>query len=272
MNQQLLHRLQAQHKQATKAFAVLLDPDKVDLAGLEGLVARAQACRVDYFFVGGSLITGYMLSELVLRLRQLCQLPIILFPGSNLHLDFEADAVLLLSLISGRNPELLIGQHVVAAPILKKSKLEVLATGYMLVDGGNATTVSYISNTSPIPADKPAIAACTAMAGEMLGLKLIYLDAGSGAINAVPPRMVNAVRRAVDVPVIVGGGIRSVHAAQQAWQAGADVVVVGNGIEDDASLMTIISAERDRLNQLTANAAEAVNGTPTPLHQQAKAN
>jgi putative glycerol-1-phosphate prenyltransferase len=171
-------------------------------------------------------------------------IPVVLFPGGNHHIEPAADALLLLSLVSGRNPEFLIGQHVVAAPLLKRSGLELLSTGYILIDGGAPTTVSYVSNTQPIPADKAGIAASTALAAEQLGHKLIYLDGGSGAKTPVPPRRIAAVRREVAAPLIVGGGIRTAEAAAAAWQAGADIVVVGNAAEEDPNRLAEIGAVR----------------------------
>jgi putative glycerol-1-phosphate prenyltransferase len=181
-------------------------------------------------------------------------IPAILFPGSSLHIDPAADAILLLSLISGRNPDLLIGQHVVAAPLLRKSGLEVLPTGYMLIESGRQTTVSYISNTLPIPRDKPSIAACTAMAGELLGLRNIFLDAGSGAQYPVPVETIAAVRSVVDTPIIVGGGINSFEKAHNALEAGADVIVVGNGIEQNSGLLPEIAACVRAFNATLENA------------------
>jgi putative glycerol-1-phosphate prenyltransferase len=204
---------------------------------------------VDFFLVGGSLLTSTFLNSTVRTLKGHSDIPVILFPGSNLHIDPSADAILLLSLISGRNPDFLIGQHVIAAPVLKKSKLEILPTGYMLIESGKPTTVSYISNTTPIPYDKPEVAACTAMAGEMLGLQLIYLDAGSGAQRPVSPRTIAAVRRSVEVPIIVGGGITTPQAAEDALRAGADVIVIGNGIEKDPNLLVEVSERISAYNK-----------------------
>ncbi|SFC55059.1 putative glycerol-1-phosphate prenyltransferase [Flexibacter flexilis DSM 6793] len=241
-----------QNKQlGKKSFAVLIDPDKVNMHRLSDMVAQCHAHEVAYFFVGGSLIASDGLHSLVTRLKELSDIPVVLFPGSNLHLVFEADAILFLSLISGRNPEFLIGQHVAAAPLLKKSKLEIWPTGYMLVDSGVQTTVSYISNTTPIPYDKNSVAACTAMAGEMLGLKLMYLDAGSGAQKPVSARMIAAVTKATDTPLIVGGGITNAQAARSALEAGADVIVVGNGIEKDPSLLVEVAKAVQELNAKT---------------------
>jgi putative glycerol-1-phosphate prenyltransferase len=158
----------------------------------------------------------------------------------------------LLSLISGRNPEYLIGQHVTAAPILKKSKLEILPTGYMLIDCGKQTTVSYISNTTPIPYDKPSVAVCTAMAGEMLGLKLLYVDGGSGAQMPVSAQMIAAIRKSVDIPIIVGGGISSPKKAAEALTAGADLIVIGNVIEKDPNLLIEVSEQINAMNKVRA--------------------
>ncbi len=241
MQAQIRTKLQSNLQNGRKAFAVLLDPDKVELASFPFMLAESARYGVDFFFVGGSLITRYASDEIIAAIHKHTHIPAILFPGNSLHIEPSADAILLLSLISGRNPELLIGQHVIAAPLLKKSKLEILPTGYMLIESGRSTTVSYISNTTPIPHDKPGVAACTAMAGELLGLQIMYLDAGSGAQKPVSAEMIAAVRQAVDTPIIVGGGINSVEKAQAALEAGADVVVVGNGIEKNPDLLPEIA-------------------------------
>lgn len=232
------------HQTGQKMLAVLIDPDHIE--NLTESVRRCNASGVDLIFLGGSLITSGSIDETIRQIKSLTDIPVLLFPGDELQISSEADALLLLSLISGRNADLLIGKHVVAAPYLKKSGLELIATGYMLIDGGKITTASYISGSVPIPADKPEIAMCTAMAGEMLGLKLMYMDAGSGAANPVSEAMIQAVRKAVNVPIVVGGGIRSTEQAVAAWNAGADVVVVGNAIEDDNSLIS------DLMNTLQA--------------------
>ncbi|WP_080059569.1 geranylgeranylglyceryl/heptaprenylglyceryl phosphate synthase [Spirosoma aerolatum] len=237
-----------------KAIAVLLDPDKLEQDGLINLLKRTVAHPIDFFLVGGSLVTNYVHKEVIETIRRHTSVPIILFPGNPLHIEPSADAILFLSLISGRNPEFLIGQHVIAAPLLKKSGLEILPTGYMLVDSGTQTTVSYVSNTMPLPHDKPGVAACTAMAGEMLGLQLMYLDAGSGARRPVSPDMIAAVRAAVDLPVIVGGGINSGEKAYEALKAGADLIVVGNGIEQDPDLLPQLSTVVQEFNQSVVRA------------------
>lgn len=235
-------------KKGSKSFAVLIDPDNFDRDGIMKLVDQAKNSGIDYFFVGGSLMTDDNLHDTIVMVKENCDIPVLLFPGSNLHIDATADGILFLSLISGRNADLLIGQHTIAAPILKKSRLEVIPTGYMLVDGGRQTTVSYISNTTPIPANKPDIAACTAMAGEMLGLKLIYLDAGSGADQPVSAKMINMVSRHIDVPLIVGGGIKNSDMALDAFHAGADIVVIGNAIEDRPGLTAEVASMVRSLN------------------------
>ncbi|TCJ14350.1 geranylgeranylglyceryl/heptaprenylglyceryl phosphate synthase [Flaviaesturariibacter flavus] len=233
--------LQEKKNRGAKAFALLIDPDKVTPASLDELMGLAEAAGVDLYFVGGSLVVTDNLDNCVLQIKARTRKPVILFPGSPSQLSRHADALLYLSLISGRNPELLIGQHVISAPFVKKSGLEIMPTGYCVIDGGAPTTVSYISNAAPIPHDKADIALCTALAGEMLGMKLIYLDAGSGARRPVSSDMIRAVSGQVEVPVIVGGGIRDAEAAHAACRAGADVVVVGNAIEKDPSIIQEIA-------------------------------
>ena len=220
-----------------KSFAVLIDPDKVNDKKMQQLIKLAVAARVDYFLVGGSLVISNYLDECVQFIKQNCTIPVLLFPGSSAQVSKYADALLYLSLISGRNPELLIGQHVVSAPVIKQSGLEIISTGYMVIDGGAPTTVSYISNATPIPADKNEIAMCTAMAGEMLGMKLIYMDAGSGAKRAITESMIEKVAACIEVPLIIGGGITDPEKAYLNCKAGADIIVVGNAIEKDASLI-----------------------------------
>jgi len=229
----LYDALRSRQQHGRKALAVLLDPDNLDEAGLLHLVQLSGNHPVDYFFVGGSLVLSSHQAALIALLKAHSDVPVVLFPSHSLHLDGPADGLLLLSLISGRNPDFLIGQHVVAAPRLRASGLELLPTGYMLVDSGRPTTASYVSNTAPLPHDKPGIAACTALAGEQLGLRLMYLDGGSGARNPVSAAMIAAVREAVTTPLIVGGGLNSGEKVYAALAAGADVVVVGNQLETD---------------------------------------
>lgn len=224
-------------KTGEKKFAVLIDPDRVTRPHMERLISLAESAGVDFFLVGGSLVIDDRLDFCVQTIKQHSSIPVILFPGSTFQISFHADALLFLSLISGRNPELLIGKHVIAAPYLRKSQLEVLSTGYMLVDGGRPTTVSYISGTNPIPADKPEIAMSTALAGEMLGMRLLYLDAGSGAQHPISDEMIQAVCSQTNAPLIVGGGIRTPELAFAKAKAGADVTVVGNILEKDPALI-----------------------------------
>jgi phosphoglycerol geranylgeranyltransferase len=225
-----------------KSFAVLLDPDKVTPSSLAETIQLAVTAGVDYFFVGGSLVISDHLEECIAQIREACSIPVLLFPGSPSQISRQADALLYLSLISGRNADYLIGQHVISAPFVKKSGLEIISTGYMVIDGGAATTVSYISNANPLPADKPDIALCTALAGEMLGMKLIYMDAGSGARKAITEEMIGAVAAQINIPLIVGGGIRDAEKAYRNCQAGADLIVVGNAIEKDPVLIAEMAA------------------------------
>ncbi len=225
-----------------KSFAVLIDPDKVNAENMDQLISLSLEAKVDYFLVGGSLVISSYLDECLQLIKAQCDIPTIIFPGSPSQISKYADALLYLSLISGRNPELLIGQHVISAPQVKKSGLEIMSTGYMVVDGGAPTTVSYVSNANPLPADKNEIAVCTAMAGEMLGMKLIYMDAGSGAKKAINESMIEKVAASISVPLIVGGGIKEPEKAYRNCKAGADVIVVGNAIEKDASLIKEMAA------------------------------
>jgi putative glycerol-1-phosphate prenyltransferase len=230
-----------------KQMAVLVDPDKSDVEYLDRLLEQAALGGVDFFFVGGSFLKEAHTDRAVMYLKKHSEIPVLLFPGSPAQVSNHADGILLLSLISGRNPDLLIGRHVEAAPKLLAAGIEILPTGYMLIDGGRGTSVSYISHTLPIPADKEEIAAFTALAGVQLGLKLIYLDAGSGALYSIPSKLIRAVRKLVEVPIIVGGGIRSVAQMQDAWQAGADIVVVGNAFEKNPDLLRELAEARHKV-------------------------
>lgn len=224
-----------------KSFAVLIDPDKVHEGQLDRLIAECMEARVDFIFMGGSLVINDNLDALILQIKQICQIPVVLFPGNPSQLSRHANALLYLSLISGRNPELLIGQHVISAPAVRQSQLEILPTGYMVIDGGAPTTVSYISNATPIPADKDDIAMCTAMAGEMLGKRVIYMDAGSGAKRPISESMIQRVASNIRIPLIVGGGIREPEKAYLNCKAGADVIVVGNAIEKGEAVVKEIA-------------------------------
>ncbi len=241
MDSSIYDQLVKDKQQGLKKFAVLIDPDKLRIKNIERIVQLSIDAHVDYFFIGGSLVVDDMLDQCLEHIKNQCDIPLILFPGNSFQISYKADALLFLSLISGRNPELLIGKHVVTAPFLKMSPLEIISTGYMLIDGGVQTTVSYISNTIPIPSTKSDIAVCTALAGEMLGLKMIYMDAGSGAKNPISTEMIEAVSGSIDIPLIIGGGIRTPEKAAENVAAGADLIVVGNAIEKDPALITDMS-------------------------------
>lgn len=250
----ILETIKSNKSLGKKSIAILIDPDKVEEpAQLKQVLRLASENCVDFIFVGGSLITTSNLSAVVQEIKASVSIPVVLFPGSTLQLDPVADAILFLSLISGRNPDLLIGQHVIAAPILKNNKIEVMPTGYLLINSGKTTSVAYISNTTPIPEDKYSLAACTALAGQMLGLQLIYLDAGSGAEREINSKMINTVRKTIDVPLIVGGGINTSQKAHAALQAGADLIVIGNALEKDPNLLIEISDKVYDWNQSISN-------------------
>lgn len=233
--------LQKDARSGKKKFAVLIDADKYTLASLKKTAGIAVKAGADFFFFGGSLLTSDSQTEFIAWIKDHTSIPVVLFPGNSQQLNNKADAILLLSLISGRNPDMLIGRHVISAPFLKASKLEILPTGYMLIESGRMTSVAYMSSTTPIPANKDEIAVCTAMAGEMLGLRLIYLDAGSGAENPVSASMISNVKANITVPLIIGGGITSPQKAKTALEAGADIIVIGNAIEKDPSVITRIA-------------------------------
>ena len=228
-------------EQGKKLFAILIDPDKQKNSELLLIIKNANESNVDYFFVGGSLLINDNLNDCIKTIKDNSKIPVILFPGNAMQINQNADGILFLSLISGRNPELLIGKQVITAPILKQTALEVISTGYMLIDSGKPTTASYMSNTMPIPRDKISIATSTAIAGEYLGLKLIYMDGGSGAEQPIKIDMIKKVSNSIKIPLIIGGGICSAKKAIDNCKAGADLIVVGNAIEEDPSLILDIS-------------------------------
>lgn len=227
--------------QNKKGLALLLDPDEVQLTSSFGELLNSANANADFLLIGGSHLVGDQFHSLLKEVKNQVRIPIILFPGSNDQISSAADAIFLLNLISGRNPEYLIGQHVKAAFNLKRSGLEIIPTAYLLIDGGRATTASYMSNTSPIPRDKPSIASATALAGEQLGLKCIYLDAGSGAMQEVSTEMIRDVRTHCSLPLIVGGGIRGELQMKSAFDAGADIVVIGTAFEQNPELLADLS-------------------------------
>lgn len=219
-----------------KLLALLIDPDETGADKLPGLLRSADKAGVSFVLVGGSLVNNPV-DPLISAIRDITALPVILFPGHPGQLSNKADAILLLSLISGRNPEFLIGNHVVSARFLGKSGLEIIPTGYMLVDNGIISSVEYMSNTRPLPRNKPDLAVSTALAGEMLGLKLIYLEGGSGAPGTIPADIISAVKQNIKVPLVVGGGIRNGRDLRMVFDAGADIAVVGNSVEKDSSVL-----------------------------------
>lgn len=243
---QQLQYLKNNHKHA---FAVLIDPDSVTPESIVDIAHKCNESAVDFVFVGGSLLLKDHVNDCIVAFKNHSKIPVVLFPGSPAQIANSADALLYLSLISGRNPELLIGQHVTSAPQVKQSGLEIIATGYMVIDGGVPTTVSYISHAAPIPHNKPDIALCTAWAGEMQGKHVIYMDAGSGAQMPITETMIQKVASNIDLPLIIGGGISSGDKAYINCKAGAQVIVVGNAIESNPQLIKEIATAIAKANQ-----------------------
>ncbi len=229
--------LQSRKQSGKSGFAVLVDPDKVAPADMQYLAELCNDAGVDYLLMGGSLVVDHQLEACIERFKANSKIPVLLFPGSPAQVTPYADALLYLSLISGRNPDLLIGQHVVSAPAVKASGLEVISTGYMVIDGGMPTTVSYMSHSAPIPANKPDIALCTAWAGELQGKHIIYMDAGSGAKIPISEEMIRKVSAHIEIPLFIGGGIQTPEKVYKNCKAGANIVVVGNAIERDPMLI-----------------------------------
>ncbi|HEX8562756.1 MAG TPA: geranylgeranylglyceryl/heptaprenylglyceryl phosphate synthase [Flavobacterium sp.] len=216
-----------------KLLAILLDPDKIDWKNMRTLVWAICASPATHVFIGGSLVLTNKIDELAFAIKHECKLPVLLFPGNPSQISDEADGILFLSLLSGRNPDFLIGHQVAAAQTLKKSNLEIIPTGYLLIESGTKTAVEKVSKTAPMPIDNIENIAATAMAGEMLGNKLIYLEAGSGAKNAVPINIIQQVAQNIQIPLIVGGGITSNQAIEDAYKAGANLVVIGTAFENN---------------------------------------
>ncbi|RBN51091.1 geranylgeranylglyceryl/heptaprenylglyceryl phosphate synthase [Flavobacterium psychrolimnae] len=216
-----------------KLLAILLDPDKIDLNTVAGLISKIDQSPATHIFIGGSQVTTNIQDELIIQIKQNCDLPIFLFPGNPSQISDKADAILFLSLISGRNPDFLIEHQVKAAPILKKTQLEVISTGYILIESGTETAVERVSKTKPLNRNNLDLALATAQAGEMLGNKLIYLEAGSGAKQAVPLEMIALVAQNIEIPLLVGGGIVDLQGIQNAYDSGADLVIIGTAFEND---------------------------------------
>lgn len=223
-----------------KSFTVLLDPDKIDLKNIGSVIKQINTINeISSIFVGGSLVTDGSTENLIQAIKTESRKPIILFPG-NVNQVCKADAILFLSLISGRNSEYLIGQHIAGAPLIKKLGMESISTGYMLV--GESSSTSYVSNTTPIPSNKSDLAVATAIAGEMLGNSLVYMDAGSGATNPVPSEMISSVAKAINVPLIIGGGIKTYDKAKLALDSGANCIVIGNAAEENSNILYEIAS------------------------------
>jgi len=248
----VLDHLFSQKSNSKKCIAVLIDPDQHGSKTNE-IFKIAQKFHIDLFLVGGSLVSSGITQNCVTQLKNIGAKNVVLFPGNEMQLVENADAILFMSLISGRNPEFLIGKHVTAAPWIKKHKIEAIPTGYMLVESGKITSALYMSNTIPLPNDKPDIAAATAMAGEFLGMKVMYLDAGSGAQNPVNQSIIQAVKENTNCILFVGGGIKSVNDAKNAWSNGADYIVVGNGIFDNTQLLSDLCLEMNQINSTLNN-------------------
>jgi len=218
------------------AYLVLLDPDRITENRLPAFVKHCEKSGVDAFLIGGSLMFNGNFEPFIKQVKENTKLPAIIFPGDINQISSEADAILFLSVISGRNAEHLIGKHVLAAPLIKKAAIEPISTGYILIESGVTTTAVYMSGSLPLPRNKPEIAAATALAAEYLGMKFVYLEAGSGADNSVPDEMINAVSSICKIPVIVGGGIKSPIAARKKVESGAKIIVTGNFFEDENNL------------------------------------
>ncbi len=217
-----------------KLLAILIDPDKIDLSAIKNISEKINQSPATHIFVGGSSFSGNHLDDLILTLKQNTNLTIILFPGNPSQISDKADGILFLTLLSGRNPDYLIEHHINAVPILKKTNLEIISTGYLLIESGSETAVERVSKTKPLSISNPEYILQTSQAGELLGNKLIYLEAGSGAKNAVPLEIISLISKNINVPLIVGGGIRSLSEIEKAHQAGADLVVIGTAFENDS--------------------------------------
>jgi phosphoglycerol geranylgeranyltransferase len=218
-----------------RLLAVLVDPDKFNLEDVSGFILKLNNSMATHIFVGGSTVEDNATEKLVIQIKMHTNLPVVLFPGDISQITSHADALLFLSLISGRNAEYLIGKHVNSVPLLKKTNLEVIPTGYILIENGKETAVERVTETQPmVKAHKQKIAD-TALAGELLGMKLMYLEAGSGAKHPIPLEIISKVKRELGIPIIVGGGIRTKQLLNDAYNSGADLVVIGTAFEDNKS-------------------------------------
>ncbi len=233
------HDIVTAKREGRKLLAILLDPDKITLDDLPVLIQKIKQSPATHIFVGGSIVETNIIDTLIVQLKKDTDLPVVLFPGNPSQISAEADAILFLTLLSGRNPDYLIEHQVNAVPMLKKTNLEIISTGYILIESGVQTAVERVSKTEPLNRDNAAYVVQTAQAGEFIGNKLIYLEAGSGAKLSVPIEMIAKVSQNVTIPVIVGGGIRSKEGIDAAYQAGADLVVIGTAFENDNSFFTL---------------------------------
>lgn len=222
-----------------KLLAILLDPDKIVWENLDHLLLKIKESPATHIFVGGSIVKAAILEELMTELKQKINLPVVIFPGDPSQISPQADAILFLSLLSGRNADYLIEYQVQAAPILKKTNLEVISTGYILIESGNETAVARVSKTEPLGRKDLDLVLATAQAGEMLGNKLVYLEAGSGAKKAVPLEMIELIAQNIEIPIIVGGGIVDLQGIQKAYNAGADLVVIGTAFENNSRFFEV---------------------------------
>lgn len=227
----------------TGQLALLIDPEKTkNKEHLSELIQKAEFAAIDFFFIGGSTVTRKEIETVVSFVKAHSVIPVVLFPGSGNQLSEQADALLFLNLLSGRNPDFLIGHHVSCAEEVLEMKIEVIPTSYLLIDGGKMTSVAYVSQTTPIPRENNSISLKTGIAGYLMGQKLTYFDAGSGALHSVPPRLIEELKKKIDTPVIVGGGIRSVEQIEAFKNAGANVIVIGNKIEENIDFLLDIEA------------------------------
>ncbi|UKN03573.1 geranylgeranylglyceryl/heptaprenylglyceryl phosphate synthase [Paracrocinitomix mangrovi] len=221
-----------------KQLAILIDPEKTQFTNSENdLIKKINLLSPDFIFVGGSTVTKEELKSCIAFLKNNSNIPIIIFPGSHQQVDENADAILFLSLISGRNPDYLIGHQVQSARTIKSMGIQTISTAYMLIDGGKNSSVAYVSQTTPIPSDQISIAVDTAVAGETIGFEVIFMDAGSGAIQPISPQMIASVKMNINIPLIIGGGVRTIEDLENAYKAGADLVVIGNKIEEDDNFL-----------------------------------
>ncbi len=239
MDRTVFRSIQSRLRASGCCYWVLLDPDDFTPEQGAAIAGQAMSAGVDALLVGGSLMHTNHFDHFVDRIKMRVSIPVVLFPGDSTQLSRHADAILFLSLISGRNPVNLIGEHVKAAPLIKECGIEPIPTAYMLIESGAVTSVEFMSNTRPLPRSKPKIAAAHALAAQYMGMSMIYLEAGSGAPLTVPDAMIKLVRSYIDIPIIVGGGIRDAKTALCKLKAGADIIVTGNMLRHKNGLATM---------------------------------